>query len=137
MLTLETTNMKTKNNITLIAAFVALVAFSTNSWAQPTDAKMEKKIEHRIEKMKSKLNLSDAQVVQVKTILEASKPQIKADIEKMKAAPKDQKDALRADLKKDKSAVKDKLFAILTPEQQVKAEKFFKSHEKEHDEEKK
>src|SRR5579864_6455877 len=101
--------MKTK--ITLIAVFAALFAFSAHSFAQPPDAKMEKRIEHRIEKMKAKLNLSDAQVTQVKEILETSKPQIKADIEKMKAAPKDQKPALRADLKKDKQAVKDKLFA--------------------------
>jgi Spy/CpxP family protein refolding chaperone len=129
--------MKTKNKITLIAAFIALVTFSTSSWAQATDAKMEKKIEHRVEKMKAKLNLSDAQVTQVKAILEAGSPQIKADKEKMKAAPKDQKDALRANLKKDKGAVKDQLFAVLTPEQQTKAEKFFKKHEKEHDEEKK
>jgi len=90
--------MKIKNKITLIAAFLTLVVFSTSSWAQPTDAKMEEKIEHRIEKMKKKLNLSDAQVTQIKTIMESSKAQIKADIEKMKAAPKDQnKNLCRAD----------------------------------------
>ncbi len=122
--------MNTKIKITLIAAFVGLVAFSTTIWAQPSDAKIEKKIEHRIEKMKSKLNLSDAQVTQVRAIIEGAKPQITADIEKMKAAPKDQKKALRADLNKDKSAVKDKLFAVLTPEQQAKAEKYFKHHNK-------
>ena len=123
--------MKTKNKFISAALFLALFAFSTNSWSQPSDAKIEKKIEHRIEKMKTKLNLTDAQVTQVKAILETSKPQIKADYEKMKAAPKDQRKALRADLKKDKSAIKDKLFAVLTPEQQAKAEKYFKRHEKE------
>lgn len=129
--------MKTKNKILSVVAFSAMFAFSTYAWAQPSDAKMDKKIEHRIEKMKTKLNLTDAQVTQVKAIFEASKPQIKADFEKMKAAPKDQKEALRADLKKDKNAVKDKLFAVLTPEQQAKAEKFFKHHDKEEHGEKK
>jgi Spy/CpxP family protein refolding chaperone len=122
--------MKAKHKIISAALFIALFIFSTNSWSQPSDAKIEKKIEHRVEKMKTKLNLTDAQVTQVKAILEASKPQILADYQKMKAAPKDQKKALRADLKKDKSEVKDKLFAVLTPDQQAKAEKFFKRHEK-------
>ncbi len=130
--------MKTRITLTVVAAFAALFSFSTMSFAQDTktDAKIEKRIEHRVEKMKKKLNLSDAQVTQVKSIIEESKPQMKADWQKMKAAPKDQKEALRADLKKDRQAVKDKLFAVLTPEQQTKAEKFFKQHE-EHGENKK
>ena len=119
----------------ILAAFAAILAFSTYSFAQPPDAKMDKKIAHRIEKMQKKLNLSDAQVTQVKAIIEQSKPQIKADWQKMKAAPKDQREALREDLKKDKNAVKEKLLAILTPEQQVKAQKFFDRH-RENDEHK-
>ena len=98
---------------------------------------MEEKIEHRVEKMKKKLNLTDAQVTQIKAIMESSKAQIKADIEKMKAAPKDQKEAFRTTLKNDKEAVKAKILAVLTPEQQVKAEKFLKRHEEEHENEKK
>ena len=121
--------MKTKNNITLIAAFAAIVAFSTSTMmAQPSDAKIEKKIEHRVEKMKKHLNLSDAQVTQVKAILEENKPTIMADFQKMKAAPKDQKPALREQIKKDKDATKSKLFAVLTPEQQTKAQKYFDRH---------
>ena len=120
--------MKTRIKITLIAAFT-LLAFSTYSWAQPSDTKREKKIEHRIEKMKAKLNLTDAQVTQVKAIFEASKPQMKADFEKMKAAPKDQREALRADLKKDRDAIKEKIFAVLNPDQRAKAEKFMNRHE--------
>lgn len=122
--------MKIKNKITLIAAFLTLVTFSTSSWAQPTDAKMEEKIEHRIEKMKKKLNLTDAQVTQVKAIMEDSKPQIKTDHDKMEAAPKEQRAALREQMHKDRDAAKGKIFAVLTPEQQAKAEKFFKHHEK-------
>ena len=98
---------------------------------------MEKRIEKRIEKMQKKLNLSDAQVSQAKAIIEQSKPQMKADFEKMKAAPKDQKSAIRAELKKDREATKEKLMAILTPEQRTKAEKFFDRHKHEHDEMKK
>src|SRR5947208_187851 len=105
--------MKSKYKITLVAAFLALFAFSTYSWAQATDAKKEHHIEKRIEKMKAKLNLSDAQVAQVKTILEQSAPQMKADREKMKAAPKDQREAFRATLKQDRAATKEKLLAVL------------------------
>jgi len=124
--------MNTRNKITLIAAFVAVAAFSTSMLAQPSDAKIDKKIEHRIEKMKTKLALSDAQVTQVKAILEEAKPQMKADWQKMKAAPKDQKEAVRADLKKDRDAVKVKLLAVLNPDQRAKAEKYFERHEHKH-----
>jgi hypothetical protein len=137
MNTLERTNMKTRIKITLIAAFVALTAFTTSMWAQPSDAKIEKKIEHRVEKMKAKLNLSDAQVTQVKAIIEEAKPQIMADWQKMKAAPKDQKAALRANLQKDKDAAKEKLLSVLNPDQRAKAEKFLQRHgHKEKDEHK-
>ena len=129
--------MKTKHKIISAVVFSAMFVFSTSVWAQAPDAKMEKNIEHRIEKMKAKLNLTDAQVSQVKAIMESSKPQIKADYEKMKAAPKDQREAIHADLKKEKSAVKDKIFAVLTPEQQAKAGKFFKHHEKDEHEDNK
>ena len=127
--------MKTKNKITLIAAFAAIVAFSTSTMAQPSDAKIEKKIEHRVEKMKKHLNLSDAQVTQVKAILEENKPQMMSDFQKMKAATKDQKPALREQIQKDKDATKSKLFAVLTPDQQAKAQKYLDRH-KEKDEHK-
>jgi len=120
--------MKTTNKITLIAAFAALFAFSTSTWAQPSDAKIEKKIEHRVEKMKKHLNLTDAQVSQVKAILEENKPLVIADHQKMKAATKDQKPALREQMKADRAAVKSKLFAVLTPDQQAKAQKFLDKH---------
>ena len=122
--------MKTKHKIISTVVFSALLAFSTSVWAQAPDAKMEKKIEHRVEKMKAKLNLTDAQVTQVKAIMEESKPQMKANHDKMEAAPKEQRAALRDQIQKDKDATKGKIFAVLTPEQQVKAEKFFKHHEK-------
>ena len=105
---LERTNMKITNKLTIVAVFAAMFAISTTLFAQESnnDAKMEKKIAHRVEKMTKKLNLTDAQVTQVKAILEESKPQMKADWQKMKAAPKDQRQAIKADLKKDKDAVK-------------------------------
>jgi Spy/CpxP family protein refolding chaperone len=131
--------MKTKYKITLIAAFAAFFAFSTTMWAQPSDAKIEKKIEHRVEKMKKHLNLTDAQVSQVKAILEESKPVILADHQKMKAATKDQKPALRQQIQADKELVKSKLFAVLTPDQQAKAQKYLDKHQgkSEHEEKEK
>jgi Spy/CpxP family protein refolding chaperone len=130
--------MKSTYKKTLVAICIALFAFATYSWAQApaNDAKKERRIEHCIEKMKKKLNLSDAQVTQIKTIFTENAPQIKADHEKIKAAPKDQREALRANLKNDKQAIKEKLLAVLTPDQRTKAEKFFNRH-KEHNEEKK
>ena len=122
--------MKTKHKIISTLVFSALLAFSTSLSAQPTDAKMEKKIEHRIEKMKAKLNLTDAQVTQVKAIMEESKPQIIANKAKMEAAPKADRQALHDQMHKDRDATKGKIFAVLTPEQQLKAVKFFKHHEK-------
>jgi len=125
--------MKTKNNITLIAAFAAIVAFSSSSQAQPSNAKIEEKIEHRVEKMKKELGLTEAQTTQVKAILEENKPQLEADFQKMKAASKDQKTAIREQLQKDREATNSKVLAVLNPEQQAKAEKYF-NHQKEKEE---
>ena len=130
-------NMKIKRMF--IAAFAAVLLISGAGYLRAenkdNDGKFEKRIEHRIEKMKKKLNLTDAQVSQAKAIMEEAKPQMKADFQAMKAAPKDQKEAVRAQFKKDREQTKEKLLAILTPEQRTKAEKFFKKHEhREHDE---
>jgi Spy/CpxP family protein refolding chaperone len=122
--------MKAKHKIISAVVFLALFAFSTNSWSQPSDAKMEKKIEERIEKMKVKLNLSEAQFTQVKSIMEQSKPQMLADKAKLEAAPKADRATLRDEMDKDRAATKGKIFAVLTTEQQSKAEEFFKHHEK-------
>ncbi|MDP4219430.1 MAG: Spy/CpxP family protein refolding chaperone [Bacteroidota bacterium] len=123
--------MNIRKKILTVAAFSTLVAFSTSIWAQAPndDGKKEHRIERRVEKMKEKLNLTDAQTTQVKAILEQARPQMKADIEKMKAAPKDQRLALREQMQKDRSETKDKLLAVLNPEQRTKAEKFMKRHE--------
>ena len=126
--------MKTGNRFTLLAAFAALLAFSTYAFAQPSDAKIDRKIDHRVVKMTKKLNLSDAQVAQVKAIINDSKPQIKADWKKIKAVPDDQREPLRATLRADKSAMKEKLLAVLNPEQRAKAEKFIERHKKQSDE---
>src|SRR6266498_649986 len=122
-----------KNKRLIIASVLSafLLSLSAFAWAQSPekDAKFEKRIEHKIEKMQKKLNLSDAQVSRAKTIIEQSKPQLRADMEKMKDAPKDQKPALREQFKKDREATKEKLMAILTPEQRTKAERFMKKHD--------
>jgi Spy/CpxP family protein refolding chaperone len=122
--------MKSKHKIISAVVFSALFAFSTSLWAQVPDAKMEKKIEERVEKMKSKLNLSDAQVSQVKSIIEESKPQMIADKAKLEASPKADREALHSQMDRDRDATKNKIFAILTPAQQAKAGEFFKHHEK-------
>jgi len=129
--------MKIKRIISALTVCALLISASTFVMAKAADndGKFEKRIEHRIEKMKKKLNLSDQQVTQAKAIMEEAKPQMKADFKAMKEAPKDQKEALRAQFKKDREATKEKLMAILTPEQRTKAEKFFKKHEhRDHDE---
>jgi len=100
-----------------------------------------KNIAKHIEKIKGELGLTESQSAQIRSIIEASKAEIKADIQAMKNAEgKEAKAAARAELKKDQQAMRDNILAVLTPEQRAKAEemrgmfkdKMKKKHDKKH-----
>ena len=76
-----------------------------------------------IEKIKTELGLTEAQSAQIRSIIESSKAEIKADVEAMKNADtKDEKSAAKAELKKDQQAMRERILSVLTPEQRAKAE---------------
>jgi Spy/CpxP family protein refolding chaperone len=82
-----------------------------------------KNIGKHIEKIKTELGLTEAQSAQIRSIIETSKAEMKADVEAMKNADtKDEKAAARAELKKDQQAMRERIMAVLTPEQRAKAE---------------
>ena len=72
-----------------------------------------------LEKLAEKLNLTDAQKGQIKTIFQTERPKIKAIRENTTLTPEDKKEQLKAERKDMMSQVK----AILTPDQlaQLKA----------------
>ncbi len=76
-----------------------------------------------IEKIKTELGLTEAQSAQIRSIIESSKAEMKADVEAMKSADtKDEKAAAKAELKKDQQAMRERILSVLTPEQRAKAE---------------
>ena len=99
----------------------------------------EKMMKKRIEQMKSALDLSDAQVTQIKEIHKQNEPIIKSDFKAMKSAAKDSDarksahEKMRADMEQIQSQVK----AVLTPDQQAKWQDFMAKHQhdrwKDHD----
>ena len=121
-------NMKMKKILGLSAAL--LLAFTISASAQDKDkapeksGKSEQFIEKGIKKIKDKLDLTDAQTAQVRTIIQDAKAEITAAIEKMRAADSEQKPTLSNEFLKGSEAIQGKILSILTPEQKVKAEKF-------------
>src|SRR5688572_8080939 len=125
----------------LLAIGVAVFAKEGNGEAKGFGRGKGKNIAKHIEKIKSELGLTESQSAQIRSIIEASKAEIKADIQAMKNADgKDAKAAARAELKKDQQAMRENILAVLTPEQRAKAEemrgmfkdKMKKKHEKKH-----
>lgn len=90
--------------------------------------------EKRLEHMKKALNLTDAQVTQIKTIYEHNQAEFKADREAVKAAAKgsDAKKAAFEKMRADMQAVKAQITPILTPEQQAKWQQMMAKHEHGH-----
>ncbi|WP_375562726.1 Spy/CpxP family protein refolding chaperone [Bernardetia sp. OM2101] len=93
-------------------AFTLFFAFSVSSFAQEHEGRHGKHDNHeaRLEKMKTELGLSDAQVEQIKALHEKKK-------EKSKADRKANREEFRAEVNK-----------ILTPEQRKKAEALHAEH---------
>ncbi len=87
--------------------------------------------EKRLYHMKKALNLSDAQVTQIKTIYTQNKSEFKADHDAMKAAAKgsDAKKAAFQKMRADRQAVKAQITPILTADQQTKWNAMMAKHE--------
>ena len=86
--------------------------------------------EKRLEHMKKALNLTDAQVAQIKTVYENNKAEFQSDRTAIKAAAKGS-DARKAAFKKmrsDMQAMRTQITPILTPVQQAKLKQMMAKH---------
>ncbi|HEY3873909.1 MAG TPA: hypothetical protein VGM92_00400 [Candidatus Kapabacteria bacterium] len=124
-------NSITKLSIALLAAgAIAFGTFTAVAGARHSP-------EHRIERMKKELNLTDAQAAQVKTVFEKNKDQFKSDRESLKNAA-DHSDAKKAAFQKmraDRQAVNAQILPILNSDQQEKYQQMIAKHEHHHAEE--
>ena len=111
--------------ILLAASAICIGAFAASANARHHDP--AKRIEH----MKKALNLSDAQVAQIKTIYQKNEATFKADREAMKAAAKgsDAKKAAFQKMRADMQAVQAQVTPILTADQQAKWKEMMAKHE--------
>lgn len=95
----------------LSAAFIVL---GTLAFAQKTDgdkkAKFEEKRAERLANLKTELNLTDAQVTQIKTLQDKKMEARKADMQKERA---DRREGMKIKMEQNDQDMK----AILTPEQ--------------------
>ncbi len=115
--------------ILLAAAVLAMAPLAIMAHDSP-DQKIEKRIEH----MKAKLGLSDAQATQIKTIYEQNAPAMKADRDAIKAAAKGSEAQTSAEqkMRADMLQVQAQVLPILTPEQQTKWKEQIAKHNGEH-----
>jgi periplasmic protein CpxP/Spy len=129
-------NMKTTVKALLVSGSLLVGSFAVAHAMQHRDP--SKMMEKRIEHMKSALNLSDAQVSQIKTIYKQNETTLKSDFQAMKAADKGSdaqkaaREKMRSDMKETQSQVKQ----VLTPDQQAKLQEQMAKHEghwKDHD----
>jgi protein CpxP len=94
-----------------------------------------KRMEKRVEHMKSALNLTDAQVAQVREIYKKNETTMQSDFDAMKSAAKDSDakksahEKMRADMQQIQSQVKE----VLTPDQQAKWQDFMAKHQHDHE----
>ncbi len=90
--------------------------------------------EKRLAHMKKALNLTDAQVAQIKNVYENSKVAFKADHDAVKAAAKgsDAKKAAFVKMRSDMDAMKSQITPILNQDQQAKWQQMMAKHENEH-----
>ncbi len=117
--------LKRLSIIVLAAAAISIGAYT--AFASARHDGPEKRIEH----MKKALNLSDAQVSQIKTIYKNNQATFKADREAVKNAA-DGSDAKKAAFQKmraDMRAVRDQITPILTADQQAKWKDMMAKHE--------
>lgn len=97
--------------------------------AGKSDPKMtpEQRVEKRLEKMKTKLNLTDAQVNNLRTIMREDAANLKATREAVKSAQgAEAKKAARQKMFAEMKTSKERISAVLTEEQRTKMKEQFK-----------
>lgn len=114
--------MKSIQKIAVLStlAFALFFAFSVSVFAQKHEGRHGKHHNHeaRLEKMKTELGLSDAQVEEIKTLHEKKKEASKG----LRKEAKSGNEEARAKLKANRAEFKAEVDKILTPEQRKKAE---------------
>ncbi|HYM20342.1 MAG TPA: hypothetical protein VEW28_04980 [Candidatus Kapabacteria bacterium] len=115
-----------------ICATTIAVAMTSAALAQPPtrwkDLTADQKVDRRVEMMKKRLAISDAQAVQISNVLHQEQKTLATDREQVKSAPAEQKMLARTNLQKDRLAGKEKVLTALTPDQLAKAEEIRKRH---------
>ena len=121
--------MKKLTMILLTAGAIALGGFTAFA-ANGHHFSPEKRLAH----MKKALNLSDAQVAQIKDVYEKNEATFKADRDAMKAAAKgsDAKKAAFQKMRADMQQVRAQITPILTQDQQTKWQQMMQKHEHGH-----
>lgn len=146
-----------KSVLTLATVLALSVSVVSGAFAEGEKACDKGKHHNKHEKMKKvwaeKLNLSEEQQAQMEAVHEEFRAEHKAEFDAMKAKWQEYKDmkangaseedlaakkasikAEFAGMKEDKKALKEKMKAILTPEQQAKAEEMKAEWKKKHGE---
>jgi Spy/CpxP family protein refolding chaperone len=102
----------TKWAVLAAGAVLALAATRAATLADENPAKGDR-IQHRVERMKQQLNLTDDQARQIEQIFREARPQGEADREAMRERHK---------------KIHDQIQSVLTPEQREKMEQMKKEH---------
>ncbi len=110
---------------------LAVGALTFGAFAAMAHRSPEEMMQKRLDHMKTALNLSDAQVNQIKAIYQQNTATFKADRDAVKAAAKgsDAKKAAFQKMRTDMQGVQAQVKNILTPEQQQKWEAERAKHE--------
>ena len=121
----------------MTGSFVAGAQTREATAEQPTHRDPAKMMQHRLDKMKSKLDLTDAQTAQIKAILEQNRTQMEAQHKQMQAQHQagvrpdsTQRAAFHAQMKANRDAVDAQIKAVLNPAQQAKWTEFEAKREK-------
>jgi Spy/CpxP family protein refolding chaperone len=119
-----------KLTMILVAAAVLAMAPLASFANETPDQKIEKRIEH----MKSKLGLDNAQVAKITTIYKQNESLLTNDRDAVKAAAKgsDAQKAAEQKMRADMQQVQSQIMPILTTEQQTKWKEQIAKHEGEH-----
>jgi len=102
--------MKTTQKFAILFSIALTIVLSTFTTVEAQNGQRAEKAKARIEKLKTELNLSDAQVTSVKSILKENRSE-------MKEARQNKDKAEMKDLAKE---TQEKILAVLTSDQQAK-----------------
>jgi Spy/CpxP family protein refolding chaperone len=102
--------MKTTQKFAILFSILLTVVLSTFSSVEAQNGQRAEKAKARIEKLQSELNLSDAQVTSIKSILKENRSEMKE--------ARQNKD--REEMKDLAKETKEKILTVLTSEQQAK-----------------